>query len=347
MSEEERNIRTGVFAAMAAYTMWGFFPIYFKVADGVSATEMLSQRIIWAVPFGALILTLRKQWPDVRKIFPDTRKLRALFLAAVAIATNWGVYIWAVQTEKIFQASLGYYINPLIFVLVGVVVTGEKLSRLQMTAVALATIGVSILTIYGGVFPWVSLFLGISFTVYGYIRKTVDVGAMPGLFIETLLLLPFALLYWGWLASTGNSAFLNDGLQMQFLLLLAGPFTVLPLLCFAIGARRLKLSTIGFLQYIGPTLQFCVGLYYGEEFTFAHALCFGAIWVAVAVYSLDAWQKSHKASAFARSEPLDDAVKGNELLTTSQQRALDKDNAGTFTDDTPLGVDELAKPPRP
>lgn len=294
MSDEEKNIRTGVFAAVLAYTMWGFFPIYFKVADGVTATEMLAQRIIWSVPFGALILTFRKQWPDVIAILPDWRKLRALFLAAAAIACNWGVYIYAVQTEKIFQASLGYYINPLIFVLVGVIVAGERLRRLQIAAVILAAFGVSILTIYGGIFPWISIFLGISFTLYGYIRKTVDVGAMPGLFIETALLLPFALIYWMWLANAGVSAFFEGGLRLPVLLLLAGPFTVLPLLAFAIGARRLQLSTIGFLQYIGPTLQFLVGLYYGETFTPAHAWCFGAIWVAVAIYSVDAWQKNRR-----------------------------------------------------
>ncbi|WP_306252526.1 EamA family transporter RarD [Parvularcula sp. IMCC14364] len=347
MSEEERNIRTGVFSAMAAYTMWGFFPIYFKVADGVTATEMLAQRIIWAVPVGALILTFRHQWAEVRKIFPDTRKLRALFLAAIAIATNWGVYIWAVQTEKIFQASLGYYINPLIFVLVGVLVTGEKLSRLQMIAVGLATIGVSILTVYGGVFPWVSIFLGISFTLYGYIRKTVGVGAMPGLFIETLLLLPFALVYWAWLINAGSSAFFEGGMRLPLLLLLAGPFTVLPLLCFAIGARRLKLSTIGFLQYIGPTLQFCVGLYYGEDFTTAHAFCFGSIWIAVAVYSLDAWQKGHPRSSVPRAETFDNTVEPDEFLTSPKQGPFNKDDTGALTDDPPLGMDELPKPPRP
>ncbi len=294
MGKDEQDIRTGVFAAVFAYTLWGFFPIYFKIAAGVGPIEMLAQRIIWAVPFGAAIIYFRKQWPDVLAILPDWKKLRALFIAAAAIGTNWGVYIWAVQSEQIFQASLGYYINPLIFVLVGVFVTGEKLSRLQMVAVGLAAAGVFILTIYGGTFPWISFFLGISFTAYGYIRKTVNVGAMPGLFIETVLLLPFALVYWFWLVGNDSSAFTAGGLSMPFLLMLAGPFTVLPLLFFAIGARRLKLSTLGFLQYIGPTLQFCVGIYYGEAFTTAHAFCFGAIWIAVAIYSFDAWQKNHK-----------------------------------------------------
>ncbi len=294
MSEEEKNIRTGIFAGILAYTMWGFFPIYFKVVQDATATEILAHRIIWAVPFGALILAFRKQWPDVVSALMNKKTLRALALAAGVISINWGFYIWAVQSERIFQASLGYYINPLVFVLAGVLFTGEVLSRLQIVAVALASIGVLILTVYGGTFPWVSFLLAFSFTTYGYIRKTVNVGAMPGLFIETLVLLFPACLYWGWLLTQQESIFISGGSQMTFLLLLAGPFTVLPLLFFAIAARKLRLSTIGFLQYIGPTLQFMVGLYYGEAFTTAHAFCFGAIWIAVGVYSYDAWKKNKK-----------------------------------------------------
>nr|GGH93343.1 chloramphenicol resistance permease RarD [Aquisalinus luteolus] len=286
--ENNNDVRTGLIAGLAAYTMWGFLPIYFKVLGPVAATEVLAHRIIWAVPVGALILTFRNQWPEVRKAFSDWRALRGMGITAAFIAVNWGVYIWTVQTDRIFQASLGYYINPLMFVLVGVFVNREVLRRGQIAAVALAAIGVSVLTIYGGVFPWISFVLAISFTFYGYLRKTVQIGAMPGLFIETIWLVLPAIAFWLWLEMQGTSAFTPDAPGTIGLLLLAGPLTVIPLLFFAISARRLRLSTIGFMQFLGPTLQFCVGLYYGETFTTAHAICFGFIWVAVIVFSLDA-----------------------------------------------------------
>jgi chloramphenicol-sensitive protein RarD len=292
--EKDTAIRDGLIAAVLAYTMWGFFPIYFKLIPEVSTTEVLAHRVIWSVPFGALILTFRKQWAEVKAALKNSKTLRALALSSVVIAGNWGLYIWAVQQSRIFEASLGYYINPLIFVLVGVLLVGERLHKLQMVAVVLATTGVGILTIYGGVFPWISITLAISFTAYGYIRKQVDVGAMPGLFIETLVLLPVALLYWSVLLNNGTSGFNEGDVGLSGLILLAGPLTVLPLVCFAFATRRLQLSTVGFLQYIGPTLQFCVGLYYGEQFTTAHAFCFGFIWLAVLVFSYDALRRGRK-----------------------------------------------------
>lgn len=294
MNEHEQSLRTGLIAGLLAYTMWGFLPFYFKAAQSISATEILAHRIIWAVPFGAAIIFGRKQWPDVVRAFRDIKTLRALAIAAFFIALNWGVYIWAVQQNRIFEASLGYYINPLLFVLIGVFINGEKLSRLQGVAVGFATLGVIILTFYGGIFPWISLVLAFSFTVYGYTRKTVNVGAMPGLFIETLLLLIPSLIYGAWLVNTGSSAFFNNGTSTIGLLALAGPITVLPLLCFAIAAKRLTLITIGFLQFIGPTLQFFIGISYGEAFTLAHGFCFGFIWLAVVCFCFDAWQKGRK-----------------------------------------------------
>ncbi len=296
MKQQDQEIRTGVIAGILAYTMWGFFPLYFKEIDEVSSIEILAHRIIWAVPFGLLILHFRKQLSDVVAALKNKRTLTALILAAFVIALNWFVYVWAVQNERIFEASLGYYINPLVFVLVGVVVTKERLSRLQLIAVGTAALGVLILTIYGGVFPWVSITLAISFTMYGYIRRITDVGAMPGLFIETVVLLLPALAFWYWLAQSDQSGFFTVGGAMPLWLILVGPITVLPLLCFAIAARRLRLSTLGFLQYIGPTLQFLTGLYYGEVFTTAHAWCFSLIWIAVGTYSYDAWRKSRAVS---------------------------------------------------
>ncbi len=284
------TLRNGVTAAVIAYTMWGFFPFYFKLAHMIPTTEMLGHRIIWSLPFGALIISLRHQWQDVFAALKNPKMALMLGLSAAIIAVNWLVYTWAVQQGRIFEASLGYYINPLIYVVVGVVFLKERLRRPQWLAVALAAIGVSILTIYGGSFPIVSITLAISFTAYGVIRKQLNVGAMPGLLIEVIWLFPLAVAYLAWLTHQQSAAYLQ-GSDVVGLALLAGPLTVLPLLFFAIGARQLPLSLLGFLQFIGPTLQFFCGLYFGEKFTFAHAWCFGFIWLAVIVFSLDKWRE--------------------------------------------------------
>ena len=204
------------------------------------------------------------------------------------------IYVWAVGADRILEASLGYYINPLMYVLAGVLILREPLRRLQMIAIGLAASGVLVLTIAQGVFPWVALSLAALFTGYGYIRKTIAVGAMPGLFIETAMLSPIALIYLLWLAGKGQGAFTATGAPLDWLLILAGPVTVVPLVCFALSARRLRLVTIGVLQYIGPTFQFLIGLMYGEPFTLAHGICFGLIWLAVAVFSADAWRAQRR-----------------------------------------------------
>lgn len=283
-------MRNGVIAALLAYTMWGFLPIYFKAVAAVPSLEVLAHRIVWAVPFGGLIILARRQWPEVRRALGHPRTLGLLAVAALFIAINWLVYILAVQGGQIFQASLGYYINPLMYVLIGVVFLRERLRKLQTIAVVLAAGGVAVLTISGGVFPLISLTLAVSFTTYGVIRSRVVVGGMPGLFIETLILVPLSLAYVIWLLHAGESSF---GLQDPWMmggLVLAGPLTVLPLLCFALAARRLRLSTIGIMQFIAPTLQFLMGLAYGEQLTLPHAICFSLIWIAVIAFSWDAWR---------------------------------------------------------
>ena len=293
----EDRYRNGIITAVIAYTMWGLFPIYFKEVGDVSSLEMLAHRIIWSVPFGAMIIIARSQWAEVRRAITHLRTVFFLVLAAIFIAVNWLVYIWAVQHEHIFQASLGYYINPLVYVLVGVVFFGERLRGKQVWAVVLAAIGVAVLTISGGQFPLISLTLAVSFTIYGVIRKQVVVGGMPGLFIETLVLLPLALVYMWTLFQSGQAAFSSDAPGQMVLLLMAGPLTVLPLLCFALAARRLDLSMIGFLQFIGPTGQFIVGVAYGEALTPPHLVCFGFIWIAVIIFAIDAWKLSRTKAA--------------------------------------------------
>lgn len=291
------GLNTGLLAGIAAYTMWGLFPFYFKATEAIPPVEFVAHRILWSVPFGLLIILFRKQLGDVVKALQTPKTVALLFAAAVALAINWGVYIYAIQIDQIFQGSLGYYINPLMYVLVGVLFFGERLSKFQGLAVLFALLGVTVLTLYGGVFPAISLILAVTFTTYGVIRKYVDIGAMPGLFIETLLLMAPALAFILYQQSNGDLQFGQLGLRMDVLILMAGPITVLPLLAFAFAARRLKLSTLGFLQFIGPTMQFMCGLYFGEPFTPAHALCFGLIWVGVAIFSYDAYRSNRKVKA--------------------------------------------------
>jgi chloramphenicol-sensitive protein RarD len=294
LSPTEKTTREGIIAALAAYLIWGILPVYFKIVGSVAPTEVLAHRVIWAIPFGAMILLARRQLPEVGRTFADRSKMLWLSVSAFFIAINWFIYIWAIQDERIFETSLGYYINPLTNMLVGVWFFHESLRRLQLLAVALAATGVLILAISGGVMPWVALALAFTFTIYAAIRKRVVVGGMPGLFIETMLLLPFAVLWFGYLTSSGQLAFASSGGELRFWLLMAGPITALPLLCFALAARRLRLSTIGFMQFISPTIQFGTGVYYGEVLTTAHLICFTFIWTAVAFFVYDAVMATKK-----------------------------------------------------
>ena len=288
------DTRHGVIAGLICYLLWGVFPVYFKLVETVPAIEVLLHRVIWAVPFGALIIYLRRQWPEVRRALTHRVMLAWLMASAICISVNWYIYIYAVQTDQIFQASLGYYINPLIFVLAGVILFGERLRQPQLAAVVLAIIGVMVLTVSGGEFPAIALSLAVLFAAYGVIRKRVVIGAMPGLFVETVVLLPIAAVWLAALARGGDMAFGTSGTSMTALLLIAGPLTVIPLLFFAIAARRLTLTSIGFMQFLAPTLQFCVGLYYGEELTLPRTICFVCIWCAVVVFSVDAIRQSRR-----------------------------------------------------
>jgi len=288
----EKQARDGMISALIAFSLWGVFPLYFIVVIEVSALEVLVHRVIWAVPFGALIIHLRHQWPEVIAALRHRRTLMFLTLSALVITSNWLVYIWAVQLEQINQASLGYYINPLLFALAGVLIFGERLRHTQTAAIILAAIGVGFLTFSGGEFPAIAVFLGTAFVIYGIIRKQVVIGGMPGLFIETLVLLPISLVYLLWIMLSGEAAFSVSDPSMAGLLILAGPLTVIPLLFFALAARRLNLTTIGMMQFIAPTLHFVIAVIYGEELTTAHIICFSLIWLAVTLFCIDAWRTS-------------------------------------------------------
>ncbi|NOX70642.1 MAG: EamA family transporter RarD [Gammaproteobacteria bacterium] len=289
---DDEKLRNGLISALIAYFIWGFLPVYFKIVQTVPALEMLAYRIVWAVPFGAIIVLYRRQFPEVKRALTHPRTLLFLLLSAAFVSVNWFLYIVTIQRNEVFQASLGYYINPLMYVLVGVVFLGEKLRRFQAIAVFLAATGVAVLTISSGQFPWIAITLAISFTVYGVIRKQIVVGAIAGLFIETLFIVPFAIVYIAWLSGAQVSAMTSAGHSMVLLIALSGPLTVLPLLFFALAARRLPLTTLGMMQFLAPTLNFGVAVYYGEVLTAAHMVCFAFIWVAISLFVFDAWRRT-------------------------------------------------------
>jgi chloramphenicol-sensitive protein RarD len=293
----EEQARNGLISALIAYGLWGLLPLYFILVKEVGTFEVLVHRVIWAVPFGAAIIYARKQWPEVWRALTHPKMLMYLSITAILIAGNWVVYIIAVQQDQIFQASLGYYINPLLFSVVGVFLLGEELRKPQAVAVVLAAIGVLFLAVSGGRFPAIALFLGTSFTIYGVIRKKVVIGGMPGLFVETIVLAPFALAYLVWLIGQEQAAFVSEGAAMSAILMLGGPVTVIPLLFFALAARRLNLSTVGMLQFMAPSLQFLVGVYFGEQLTTAHIICFSCIWMAVALFTWDAWRTNRQQAS--------------------------------------------------
>ena len=303
MQNADADSRTGVIAGVLAFTMWGAFPIYFKFVEDVSAMELLAHRVVWAVPFGAMIIFARRQWAEVWSVFTNWRMLSYLTVSAFFITVNWLIYIWAVINEQIFQASLGYYINPLMLMLVGFVFLGERMRRMQVAAVIFATSGVVVLTFTGGQFPALSIGIAVAFTVYSVIRKKVVIGAMPGLFVETAILFPLALAYLLMLGAAGTLSFTLSDHSQATLLVLAGPFTVMPLLMFAIAARRLPLSTIGFLQFIGPTGQFFIGYYYDAPLTTAHIICLGLIWTAAALLIVDVWYNARRAPNVIANRP--------------------------------------------
>jgi chloramphenicol-sensitive protein RarD len=279
--------RSGALFALGAYGLWGVVPIYWKTLAHVPAAEVVAHRVIWSVFFVAGILAFSRGFGRAATALRSRRTLAFLSASTFVIAINWGLFIWAVQSGRILQASLGYYVNPLVSVALGVVFLGERLSRSQVVAVVLATIGVLILTFAGGAFPWVSLVLAGTFAAYGLLRKLAPVDAIEGLFVETLLVLPIALAVVLFREHAGTGALGRGGFVRGSLLAAAGPITAVPLLFFAAAARRLPLTTLGFFQYVSPTLQFlCAVLLYGEKLTSAHIATFAFIWIGLCIFSL-------------------------------------------------------------
>ena len=278
--------RTGLFAAIGAYVLWGFLPLYFKVLGETSPTVILAHRIVWSVPTALILIAAAGKWGELTGLWRQPRVLFTLLASSLAIAANWTIYIWAVTNNRVLEGSLGYFINPLITFVFAAIFFGERFKPLQLAAVAIATAGVLNQTLVVGQFPWISLSLALSFAIYGVIRKTTPVDSRVGFGMEAIWLAPVAAVYLLFFLPAGTQAFGDGNPGYVVLLLLAGPFTAAPLILFAMGARRLKLSTIGVLQYIGPSLQFALALALGEHFTMGHAVTFGLIWLGVIVFTL-------------------------------------------------------------
>ncbi|EKO3786841.1 EamA family transporter RarD [Vibrio harveyi] len=300
--EEQQRSRQGVLLAIGAYTMWGIAPIYFKSIAEVSPLEILSHRVIWSFFLLAALLHFGRHWRSVRDIIKNKTKMMFLVSTAILVGANWLIFIWAVNSNHMLDASLGYYINPLINVLLGMVFLGERLRKLQWFAVVLAACGVLVQLIVFGSVPVVAIALAMSFGFYGLLRKKVSVEAQTGLFIETLVMLPAAAIYLLFIASSPTSNMLDNPMQLNTLLIAAGVITTLPLLCFTGAATRLKLSTLGFFQYIGPSLMFLLAvLIYGEPFTSDKAITFAFIWGALVVFSFDGLRYNRKSRKAAQA----------------------------------------------
>ncbi|UPR35703.1 EamA family transporter RarD [Vibrio cyclitrophicus] len=293
--DEQQRTRQGILLAVAAYTMWGIAPIYFKSLSEVSPFEILSHRVVWSFFLLAFLLHMSRGWRKVRDTLTSKPKMLYLVATSILVGANWLIFIWAVNSNHMLDASLGYYINPLINVLLGMFFLGERLRKLQWFAVSLAAIGVIIQLIAFGSVPIVAIALAFSFGFYGLLRKKVSLEAQTGLFIETLVMLPIATTYLLFIADSATSDFSMNPMQLNLLLVAAGVITTVPLLCFTGAATRLKLSTLGFFQYIGPSLMFLLAvLIYGEAFTSDKAITFAFIWGALVVFSFDGLRNNKK-----------------------------------------------------
>lgn len=285
------NPRRGYVLGLTAYSVWGMFPLYFKTLEGTPAIEVVMHRIIWSAIFGAFLLLIWRHPGWLNELIKHPKRLLALVLSGCLIASNWLTYVWAVHNEHMVEASLGYYINPLVNVMLALVFLRESLRRMQWMALGLAGLGVSVQIWQLGTVPWIALILAFSFGLYGLIRKQAPVAALPGLVVETWMLLPVALI-WLWLSPEAMAAQPGFWSSKEMLwLAAAGPITLLPLLSFNGAAKHLPYSTIAFLQYITPTVLLLLAvLLFGEPFTASAWLSFAFIWAALAVYSWDAWR---------------------------------------------------------
>lgn len=290
------RMNPGVLYASLAFVIWGLFPLYFRLLASVPALEVVLHRSVWSLVFVLAVLAWQGRWSWLREVARKPRLLALFAASALLLSTNWLIYVYSVHSQQVVESSLGYFINPLVSVALGVLVLRERLSAAQWVAVALAALGVLWLTWHGGRLPWIALALAFSFGLYGLVRKTAPLGALEGLALETLLLAPLALpalVWWTW---AHGGALARGDAALTGWLLLSGPLTAVPLLLFAAGARRIPLALVGMLQYFGPTLQLLVAVWvFDEPFDARRLVGFALIWSALLLVSADALRKRERA----------------------------------------------------
>lgn len=277
----------GYAVILAGYIGWGLFPLYWALLSHVPAIEVLLHRMLWSMPvLLPLVLLSKRRRNQVKNALQSWHELRWLALSGLTVSFNWGIYIWAVANHRVIEASMGYFLTPLLNVMAGVIVFGEKLERLKIIAITFATAGVAYYMFTTATIPWVGLAVGISFAAYGLLRKQMKTNAVPGLFVEILLLLPFTLVLTFWLHYQQEAIFLNYSLNTDLLLILGGPITVIPLAFFTAGTRLLPMTTVGILFYVTPSLQFLTGIILlGESFTLNKLVGFIGIWIGLAIFT--------------------------------------------------------------
>ncbi|MCG2578229.1 EamA family transporter RarD [Dechloromonas sp. XY25] len=286
----------GIGYGLLAYVIWGFFPLYFRQLGHVSPMDILSNRTLWAFVFVALLLTLRRRWSSVRGLFAQPRHVIRLSAAALLLGSNWLGFLWAVDHQQVVAASLGYFLTPLVNVLLALLVLKERLNGKEWLAIALAVVAVGNELVSLGTLPWISLFLAATFGCYGLLRKQVPIDAISGLWLETLAMLPICLFYAAWQGAHGHAVFTVAADSSTALLIGAGILTALPLMAFAAATQRLDLATVGMLMYINPTMQFLTAVYlFGEPLQTARLVSFALIWIGLFIFSWSAWQKYRKA----------------------------------------------------
>ena len=291
---EKSSTTTGYIYTLQAFLAWGVLPIYWKLLNSVPAFEILAHRIFWSFVFLLLWLLWSKQ-KRVWVLLKQKKTRNSLFLSSLLIGCNWGLYIYAVNSNQIIEASLGYYITPLMNIMLGMLVLKEKLDKLKLAALLIACISVLYLTFDYGQFPWISIILAISFSLYGLIKKTAGIEAMPALSIETLILAPAAATFIGYKFVVGSGAMFTSSSFIDIMFVMSGVATTLPLYWFAKGAQRIPLSSVGFMQYIGPSIMLIIGiLMYGEAFRHEQAIAFGLIWCALALYTISMIRNTRK-----------------------------------------------------
>ncbi len=287
----------GFVFALSAYLLWGFLPLYMKMVAHIPPVEVVAHRILWSVPVAGIVLLALGRTADIKTALRQPRTLLMAALTAAIITVNWGIYVWAIAVDRTVETALGYYINPLVTVLLGAALLGERLNRYQLVAVALAIAAVGVLTVDAGGLPWVSLALALSFAAYGYLRKTLPIGPSQGFFLEVLILSVPCLAYVTWIEATGQGHF-TDSTQNIGLLMFAGPVTAIPLILYAFGAKLLRISTIGIMQYIAPTMIAVIAVFvFGEPFGTARIVAFALIWTALALYTWSMFFGARQAKA--------------------------------------------------